>query len=316
MHSKSIGHYKHLEKVAYIASVGYSGSTLLDMILGSQQEITALGEVALLSRYSKENAYCTCGERIKNCRFWNNVENELKSVYGDNFSLDNFELSPEKVKQTIFRKLPTITDLSLVIGNSTIWKLAYTFHHHSRLFRLASLNALDIYEIACKIDQSNIIIDSSKYAIPLKSIYMEIKNKLRVIYLVRDGRAVCKSLMNRQGLTIEQAAKKWARYNQNINLVNMSIPQSQIYHLTYERLCLDTDSVLSDLTSFLGTKEPIKLKPLIKEFFHDIGGNPMRYRRAETAIKYNDDWKSNITNNELEVFERLAGKLNRKLGYT
>ncbi|MDH5229690.1 MAG: sulfotransferase [Gammaproteobacteria bacterium] len=305
----------YLDKVIYIASVGYSGSTLLDMILGSQDDITSLGEVALLARYARDRAKCTCGEAVGDCQFWNQVEAELSKQQEKEISLKNFELTPEEVKQSIFRKLPTLTDLSLVLGNQLIWKLAHKFNNRAKLFRQSALNAINVFDIACKVDQTRIIIDSSKYALPLKSLYMELQDKFSVVFLVRDGRAVCKSLMKRQSISMEQAAKKWARYNQNLKLVMSSIPKNQIYNLSYERLCLETETVLKELSDYIGTSDPIKIKPLLKDKFHDIGGNPMRYRRNETEIKYNDNWKSSITEEELRIFEQYAGKINRSLGY-
>jgi polynucleotide 5'-kinase involved in rRNA processing len=41
----------------------------------------------------------------------------------------------------------------------------------------------------------------------------------------------------------------------------------------------------------------------------------MRWRREETKIVLNEKWRNEISNSQLNEFERVAGKLNCSLGY-
>ena len=307
---------KSLQKVIYIASVGYSGSTLLDMLLGSQENITALGEVALLARYANENAKCTCGSPVRECQFWKRIEEKLNYRSEKRIVLSSYNLTPEIVSQTIFRKLPTISDVALILGNKNFWQVACRISKSANGYREASRNAVNLFDTVCESEGTTHIVDSSKYALPLKSLYMELKDKVKVIYLVRDGRAVSKSLMRRQGLSMEQAVKKWVRFNNNIQIINRTIPDEQVYFLSYERLCLETESVFDELTDFLGIIPPIKTRKLNKEEFHDIGGNPMRFDRESIEVKYDDSWREKITEEELEIFNRFGSRMNKKLGYS
>lgn len=304
-----------MKKVVYIASVGYSGSTLLDMLLGSNDNVTTLGEAYLLSQYAGSDAGCTCGEKVKDCKFWSQVEAEVKNIRGSDTSLADLNLGADGIKQTIFRKLPSLADVSLIAGIQPLWNLASKIDHTSQVFKQSAENAVLTYELASKIDNSEIIVDSSKYALPLKARYMELKEKFRVIFLVRDGRGVSKSLMKRQGLSMADAARKWDRFNFNLNLIMRTIPSKQLYTLKYEDLCNNTEQVLKDLTAFIGADQPLEIKPIIKENHHNIGGNPMRFRRAETEISIDESWKEKITDEELEIFEKIAGKTNRQNGY-
>ena len=83
-----------MKQLIYIASTGYSGTTLLDMLLNNHPEVSALGEVYLLSRYAKENSECTCGKVVNECGFWIKVENGLKEYLQDPaLTLSSFPLT-------------------------------------------------------------------------------------------------------------------------------------------------------------------------------------------------------------------------------
>ncbi|SCC79482.1 sulfotransferase [Saliniramus fredricksonii] len=70
-------------KVVYIAGRGHSGSTLLDLILGSHSRLVSVGEIKqkaltrLFSNVSKRP--CTCGARVGDCKFWNAVRTKLEA---------------------------------------------------------------------------------------------------------------------------------------------------------------------------------------------------------------------------------------------
>ena len=54
---------------------------------------------------------------------------------------------------------------------------------------------------------------------------------------------------------------------------------------------------------------------LRKDLSHSIGGNPMRFRKNEVEIRLDDRWRTNLTERDLVMFERIAGAVNRRLGY-
>lgn len=56
--------------VVYIMSEAYSGSTLLDLLLGMTPEIWTLGEAQHLWQRVQDQQVCACGELIPKCPFW------------------------------------------------------------------------------------------------------------------------------------------------------------------------------------------------------------------------------------------------------
>jgi len=85
-----------LKKIIYIAGLGHSGSTVLDMALGAHPEIVGLGEIyAVLNHKDHLNLFekstCSCGKKGNDCDFWK----EAKDIATSN------ELNEEKYLKLI-----------------------------------------------------------------------------------------------------------------------------------------------------------------------------------------------------------------------
>lgn len=66
------------QKVIYIAGHGHSGSTLLDLIVGSHSRVVSVGEITFTSLQrlfdlSKREKPCMCGARTSECPLWHEV---------------------------------------------------------------------------------------------------------------------------------------------------------------------------------------------------------------------------------------------------
>ena len=84
----------------YITSNGHSGSTLLDMLIGSHSECITLGEIHQLTLKAK--GVCACGAaNYKECSFWRDIdlrlqangEPELSKLHVDSCYQDEFRRS-------------------------------------------------------------------------------------------------------------------------------------------------------------------------------------------------------------------------------
>src|SRR3982751_3117232 len=63
------------KKIVYIAGYSRSGSTILDIVLGSQQNVFGTGELAyLFDDWLLTERKCTCGEAYNCCDFWRNFQ--------------------------------------------------------------------------------------------------------------------------------------------------------------------------------------------------------------------------------------------------
>lgn len=66
-----------MSKIIYIAGLGHSGSTLLDMSLGTLPGVVGLGELkTILDDRTRDNHYtsfCSCGKKATDCEIWSRV---------------------------------------------------------------------------------------------------------------------------------------------------------------------------------------------------------------------------------------------------
>ncbi len=74
------------KKLFYIAGLGHSGSTMLDMILGTSEKVVGLGEIMDMITWDQEkldyelnHAGCSCGQMMKDCSFWKGAGKVLVS---------------------------------------------------------------------------------------------------------------------------------------------------------------------------------------------------------------------------------------------
>lgn len=316
MHSSREVALRETERVVYIASVGYSGSTLLELLLGAHEEVVSLGEVYLLASYARSEARCTCGTPVRICPFWMSVQEEVRVATKDpTFVLGEHPLTVEERTQTLFRRIPSITDVALVLGSQAVWRLVKRLDSRAREYGECAENLLKVLNASSKVSGKPIVVDSSKFAVPMKVLFMAIEDKLRVVYLVRDGRATVLSLMKRHSMSFERATHYWKRYNWNLQLMMRSLPSFQVMLINYERLCEEPHAELRKICTFIGCAKPVKSLELIKQQSHSIGGNPMRFRLGEVTIARDDKWQSLISKSQLGLFDSIAGKMNRLLGY-
>jgi len=286
------------------------------MLLGANDSVTALGEVYLLSRYAREGARCTCGEPVTQCPFWHDVQDRLRAALDrPSLMLSEFPLTVEATVQSLHRRLPSINDALLLLGSGSLWKALAPASALSKAYLDASRNALQLFEVIAALHDSPTIVDSSKYALPMKALYLASPDRVRVIFLVRDGRAASLSLSRHHDMSFDDAVRMWKRYNWNLSLAMTTLPHSRRMLLRYEDLCTDPASALARISALIDAPRPLTVKPIVKEHYHTIGGNPMRFRREETAIVLEERWRSELSKEQRAQFERIAGPMNRRLGY-
>jgi len=81
-----------MPKIIYIAGLGHSGTTLLDMSLGAADGVTGLGELkTLLDDRTRERHYtsvCSCGKKADECDIWGKFRPLMKGLSSDEAKLE------------------------------------------------------------------------------------------------------------------------------------------------------------------------------------------------------------------------------------
>ena len=83
-----------MPKIVYIAGLGHSGSTVLDMALGCHPKMVGLGEVEAILRASESDltsreftkVVCSCGEDMEGCDFWSGAKQQLLNLTGSDIN--------------------------------------------------------------------------------------------------------------------------------------------------------------------------------------------------------------------------------------
>lgn len=108
-------------KIAYILSVGHSGSSLLDVLLGQSDGAISIGEVKLDHQGLLKNTKCTCGQSIQECGFWRQVEDRLgehgQSLFTTRFAGDLTTSDYQNIAR-FYSAIMAVSEAKLVVDSS------------------------------------------------------------------------------------------------------------------------------------------------------------------------------------------------------
>jgi len=109
-----------LPTVVYVAGVGHSGSTLLDLLLSSHPAVASVGEAAGLRR--NPGARCACGAPDRSaCAFWQKVEQRVRDAVGVPLArLDVLDEGPAFAahNRALFEAVAAISGRPVVVDSS------------------------------------------------------------------------------------------------------------------------------------------------------------------------------------------------------
>lgn len=305
-------------QLAYINSASHSGSTLLAMLLGAHPEACTVGELRAPSMGDPEVYQCSCGQRIKECSFWSRVSRDMQRRGIERFHITDAQTSVLECNDPNVRRLlePLLRGAVLEAVRDGALSLLPSWRRH-RSAALGRTTAL--VHVLRELTGAKVIIDSSKSALQLKYLLREPSLKIKVIWMVRDGRAVSLSLMG-HGLkratrpeTIAAAAREWRRSNEAAGYLLWRLPRTDWIEVRYEELCERPQAVVRRICEFLGL-DPEKVNLDFRSRQQHVLGNEMRLK-STSEIRLDERWKKELTAEDLEVFQSEAGALNRQYGY-
>ncbi len=301
--------------ILFIGGSGRSGSTLIDLLLNSHSQIQSVGEVHRLNLYARENNEpCTCGVPVAQCPFWLEVEQEVRQKLAWPKDRNPLQETDIMLVPGSIGKLATLLQKASFIA-APIPMARWINRTFARPHQQAIETAVAWYDAIRKVTKTRVLIDSTKDARRLKLLYLQAPQQFRLLYMIRDGRAVTASKIRREGVSMEYAARDWRQAHRKTLLAQRGIPEQQIIRVHYEQLCTDPESTLKRVCAFLGLTYQPEMLTIKKIEAHNIGGNPMRFRTDEQSIKLDEAWRDQLTPDQLHQFDRVAGPMNRKLGY-
>ena len=319
--------------MVYILAASHSGSTLLAMLMGSHPEVCTVGELKFTSLGEIDNYRCSCRKEIRKCGFWNGIRQDM-SKYGLTFDFacpdTHFNSITSQYICRLLRPLhrgpflEKIRDMAL--------NLSPQWRYH--LPRIQKQNEILLKCLQIRTGKK-VIVDSSKIGIRLKFLMRNPALDVKIIRLMRDGRAVALTYMDparfadakdtslqgggtggkreSERLSMTNAAYEWQRSNEEAEALLSNLAPSNWIEVRYEELCLNTDRELKKIYALLGIDNG-KVYLDFRSQDHHIIGNGMRLDTT-SEIKLDERWKSALSIADLKKFEKVAGKMNRRLGY-
>ncbi len=280
------------KQLIYILSTSYSGSTILGLLLGTDNKIVNLGEIKKtqevlekifhLDPNKEHTSLCTCGKIVENCPYWapilKNFIFEKKINPQPGFSLKNFSLYAD-----IFFNTKNLKK----IKNETYIKL--------------------INKIFNKKIKNNYLLDNSKSLYHLNCLLNSGQYELKIIYLYRDPSSVVNSF-KKHGFSFLHGLFNWLLSNSAIKKFLRNRGDIDLISIDYADLCQNTDQVLKKINNFLNTNLDSKRTPNLvnQTTFHILAGNPLlnKLKKNKFSLSFNKN---------LEFLSQIEKLLTKKI---
>lgn len=263
----------------YIMGRGYSGSTILDILLGGSDRIESVGELIYgLSRAGRE--VCSCGEPIPACPFWREVRQRTEAE-----GVDWDEACRANATQ--------------LRASTQFWRVWCTRPNDPAAQRLAWITTVLERAITATAGKQH-VLDSGKT--PARALFLlRHLPEARAIHLVRDPRHVMRSYLWRlepgnvgfllygrrrawgKMLPLVLASGLWTVSNLSCELIARRYPD-RVVRIRYEDLRAQPEAVLVEIgRAFALNLDDVRNKLRRDESFavgHNIGGNRIRHEGA------------------------------------
>ena len=308
-------------KYVYICSTGHSGSTLLDLLLGSHSQIESLGETIHLSKNISLNTQCTCGEPVRSCPVWKQVVSVLNEQLGIDIFNAPYALNmgfplPLVIKDKVHTTLRYKLKRRFLRGLRYIqlkYQLDFLKYFLNPIYGGIE-NTILVYEAVRRVLQCQMIVDSSKSYLEGIGIYNKNPDNVRILLLCRDGRGVFYSYIKRN-FSRNMSLHAWKNhYKRAIPLLEKYVNENHLLRVKYEDIVQDPTAELKRICKFLNVEFENNMLNFASHVHHMTDGNNMRFGKS-SEIRPDTAWLYRLSEADRVLFERKAGDLNRSLGY-
>ena len=254
----------------YIAGLEHSGSTLLELFVSGASGHLGLGEIfQLIDRRNPiidhlEGHRCSCGEEVKDCRFWAPLVARLRQLPSDDAAA-RYRAMADAGAQQAGAEVVLIDSSKVPDG----------------LAAVASTGDFDVRVL-------HLTRDVRSWLVAKQRSYRRNKVASLASNVDRDGLLRGTARFLRRNPIAD--AMRWRQVNREIEekVAAYGLPSLAV---SYERLCCDTSAVRNELEQFLDIEIPPLDHPGQRRHNHSIFGNRMRFdRRKRSKISYDTKW--------------------------
>jgi hypothetical protein len=296
-----------------VQTSAFSGATLLAFLLGAHPAVATVGEMSgLIARENPETYLCSCGQRIRDCRFWRAVTAEMWAR-GHTFDVAHFDTDLAFGGPPSLQALRRVTLFSRPL-DALRDRLALAWPGERRRTEALVARNLALVESVLAVTGKRVFVDTSKDRLRLGALRRFSHADVRAIHLVRDVRGVVASRIQRGGASPDarEAARQWARLHRRLQASLDVLPAEKRLRVRYEDLCADAPATLARVFAFCGV-DPAAAGPLGDATQH-IVGNPMRLGSVG-EIRPDERWRDLLSGEQMRDIQAAAGRLSRQFGY-
>lgn len=299
--------------VLYIMGAGRSGSTLLDMILGSHPDMLGAGELTNAARNGwLKNEDCSCNRPVGECPFWT----EMRRVW----EKSDADLKHYVALQDLFERYERLPNLLRERLSP------------SPEFREYADSTYALFEAIREVSGKPVVVDSSKIPIRALALSMVSGLDLRLVHLIRDGRGVAASLNRRwrkdeepgvtrdvKGRPVWRTAAFWTVVNLVSEWAGRRLGPGKSVRIRYEDLVASPNETLAKV----GAVADVDYSRLAEHLAgggtvgaeHNIAGNRLRMSKAVHLRPDVGSWKDTLSESQQRLCWTLMGWLLRRYGY-
>lgn len=288
----------------YIAGYGRSGSTVLDMLLGSNPHMASMSELTHIFRFWQENSECSCGKLFHDCEFWSRV-------------FENVDATGAAKATRRVQGIP-------------LWLSAIIARRQRKDFARAWRQ---LFEGIISVTGRPVVVDSSKSSRRCfwrpDAIRKLCHADVQTIHLVRDPRAVTYSYLRGDNRLLESGVKSvrrgsayrvitsWLMSNSMVHLTHLFKSKKNYCRIRYEDLVTNPEEQLQRVI------EQFDLQPVVGDFnqesadspveTHAVAGNRVR-RKGIQKLVLDDEWKTGLQGRPRRL-SIVCWPLMKKYGY-
>ena len=305
----------------YIASIGHSGSTLMESILGAHSQMATCGEIHMWPHEIAQKGVmpCSCGKSILECEFWVKMHQAVNPLQQPQPQIHFFR---EEFNAGHTLRLERLKDFSnKKISSQTLEKIEVYGQNNYEVFK-TFLNLMQEM-LGSELKWA---IDASKD--PYRLLWLTRSNlfNIKVLHVVKNPRAFAYSMIKRLPNNeinlfhkrIYETARqslKWSIENHLISQVAKNHLDPQDYFLVnYEELAAQPRATFKKICEVIECDfEEEAINKFREGNIHTIAGNPMRYRSG--GIVLDEKWKNALPNSSRRVAEIMTWINSSQYGY-
>jgi hypothetical protein len=295
-----------------LETTAFSGATLLAMLLGAHPDIATIGEISgLIGRHTPETYLCSCGQIIKECSFWQGV---AIAMANRGFTVDagHFNMEYRLNGPYMLQRLRQGSARHKIIDDIRD-KILFSIPGQRRQLQTITARNVAFVESVLEITGERVFIDSAKDRLRPKALRRLALLDVGIIHLVRRVEGVVASQLRRgRGPDVGKLAQDWVKRHHRVEVNLKSWPVTQFIQVRYEDICQRTEAELTRLYTFCGVNPDVKA--INFHVTQHIVGNPMRLQPL-TEIKLDERWREELTAEQLQIINRVAGDIKQRYGY-